>query len=87
MDDITVKSWRKSLTEDVQWRSGDLIWMDQYKNIQLVRKNQRQKNISEIVLQNKTIVSFYRRFFCFFFRLKYMFFLKSIVKKSLQGLT
>ena len=76
MDDITVKSWRKSLTEDVQWRSGDLVWMDQYKNIQLVRKNQRQKNISEIVLQNKTIVSFYRRFFCLFFRLKYMFFLK-----------
>ena len=67
MDDITVKSWRKSLTEDVQWRSGDLIWMDQYKNIQLVRKNQRQKNISEIVLQNKTIVSFYRRFFLSFF--------------------
>jgi len=56
MDDITVKSWRKSLTKDVQWRSGDLIWMDQYKNIQIVRKNQRQKNISEIVLQNKTII-------------------------------
>ena len=62
MDDITVKSWRKSLTKDVQWRSGDLIWMDQYKNIQIVRKNQRQKNISEIVLQNKTIVSTYKKY-------------------------